>query len=191
MFKKPRTNADINLKKIIWDRYIGPGVKETLCPLCSTFKIENSVNSGFVAAHLVAAKFICEEKLNVFHVYPSCSSCNSECGDLTVFDYLFCRQRMNALKRLLNSIYRVFMEENGHNMSSEYNLIWKVLDHLYGPKRYPAGGGIINTKPIYEIARGEQLVMLGEKLRDMTLELQRISNEYQLVASSEIKPFML
>lgn len=191
MFKKPRTNADINLKKIIWDRYIGPGIKETLCPLCSTFKIENSVNSGFIAAHLVASKYVIEDKLNIFHVYPSCASCNSECGDLTVFDYLFCRQRTNALKKLINSVYRIFIEENGSNMLPEYHLIWKVLDHLYGPTRYPAGGGIINTKPIYEIARGEQLIILAERLNTLTRELQKLSNEYQLVANSEIKPFML
>lgn len=191
MFKKPRTNADANLKKIIWDRYIGPGIKETICPLCSTYKIENSVNSGFVAAHLVAAKFIIEEKLNIFHVYPSCASCNSECGDLTVFDYLFCRQRTNALRRLVTSVYKVFIEENANILTNEHKMIWKVLDHLYGPTRYLAGGGIINTKPIYEIARGEQLILLGEKLNTLTLELQRISHDYHLVASAEIKPFML
>jgi hypothetical protein len=191
MFKKPRTNADSNLKKIIWDRYIGPGIKETTCPLCSTYKIENNVNSGFVAAHLVASKFVIEEKLNIFHVFPSCSSCNSECGDLTVFDYLFCRQRINALKRLVKSVYKVFIEENGNILTNEHRLIWKVLDHLYGNTRYPAGGGIINTKPIYEIARGEQLVLLADTLTEKTQELVKLSNEYQLVASSEIKPFML
>lgn len=171
--------------------YIGPGIKDTVCPLCHTYKIEISTNSGFHAGHIVSAKYVIEDKLNIFHVYPCCAACNSECSDLCMFDYLFCRQRIHALKRLITSIYKVFMEENGHMLTPEHCLIWMVLEKLYGQKRYPAGGFIVNTKAIYEIARGEQLALLSEELTRQTEKLVKLSKEYQLVASAEIKPFLL
>ncbi len=190
MFKKPRTNADPTLKKLIWDVYIGPGIKEALCPLCGTYKIYQFSNSGYESAHIVSAKFN-TEPLNVFHIFPTCSSCNNECKDLCILDYLFCRGRLGALRKMINCIYRKFLEENADVIAPEDRLIWRVLDHLYGNKRFPAGGGIVNTKAIYEIAKGEQLSIISERLILLGKQIKDASLEYSLVAGSEVRPMKL
>ncbi len=178
-------NVDVALRRLIWDRYIGPGVKEIQCPLCSMYKIYQNANNGFEAAHIVAKKFNLE--LNVYQVYPSCSSCNSECKTMCLLDYLFARQRFNALKRIILQIYTIYLEEHGDTMTENEKLIWNVLDHLYGADRYPAGGGIENKTGIYAIAKSQQLSMLSEKISTITKSLQEVTREFAIVADNEIK----
>jgi hypothetical protein len=164
------------IKKMIWDVQLSSTLKEAPCPLCGIHKVYQFTNSGFEACHIVARKFSTEAP-SIYYLTVGCSACNNDCSDICVFDYLFCRQRLNALRRLIQIIYRKFIEEH--------------LDHLYGPRRFPAGGGIVNTKQIYEIARSEQLVILSEQICQTSQSLLKLSAEYALVAESEIKPMHL
>jgi hypothetical protein len=176
--KKVRRGVSSALKRRIWDTYIGPGIKEQLCPLCNVHRISATVNSGFDAAHIVAEKYLTED-LSHYYLYPSCASCNNECKDMCLLDFLFCIGRIKELRNVINNIYRVFTAEH------EPEFVWKILEHLYG--RFPAGGGLVNTKAIYEIARGEQLKVLATKMSLLAREMETASREFRDVTSAEIK----
>lgn len=174
-FKKSSNNATPALKKIIWDMYVGIGKQEALCGLCGINRIKNNTNSGFEAAHVVARGFLTED-LTVYYLYPSCSVCNNECKELCVFDFLYARQRIVELRKAIMIIYKRYTMEHEHELEPQDRLAHLILDHLYGPKRFPAGGGIQNTKQIYEIARSEQY----EYLREQTMQLERQLGEIQM-----------
>lgn len=180
--KARRTTVTPLLKRRIWDLYIGPGVKQQLCPLCSVYQISLVTNSGYEAAHIVADKYMTEE-LTHYYLYPSCASCNNECRNLCILDYLFTLGRMRELRGLIGKIYRVFVTE--HDEATRY--AWTILEHLYGPGRFPAGGGLVNTKAIYEIARGEQLLALGEEMTTLSKRLAQLASEFRDVSAAEIK----
>jgi hypothetical protein len=188
--KKISNNVTPTLKKIIWDMYVGIGKQEALCGLCGINRIKNNTNSGFEAAHVIARGFLTEE-LTVYYLYPSCSVCNNECKELCVFDFLYARQRIVELRKAIMIIYKRYITEHEHELEPQDRLAHLILDHLYGPKRFPAGGGIQNTKQIYEIARSEQY----EYLREQTKELERQLGEIQIQRSwlwdAVIKPMRL
>jgi hypothetical protein len=189
--KKPKSLAITPLlKKQLWTTYVGDAIKETACPLCGINKVYQFTNSGFEACHIVAKKFNSEVP-SIYYLIVGCSACNNNCADICVLDYLFCCQRINALRKIIQIIYGKFIEEHEHTLARENRLIWNVLDYLYGARRFPAGGGIVNTKPIYEIARSEQLVALSEEIAVVSQSLVRLSKEYALVAECEIKPMKL
>jgi hypothetical protein len=178
------------LKKLVWEVYVGSSIKEVICPLCGINQIYQFTNSGYEACHIVAKKFSTEIP-SIYYITVGCSACNNDCSDMCVFDHLFCRQRFGALRRMITIIYKKFIEEHEHSLANENRIIWNVLDYLYGTKRFPAGGGIINTKQIYEIARSEQLVLLSERIVGVSHTLQSLSREYAMVAECEIKPMQL
>ncbi len=191
LFKKSKSLAVTPaLKKQIWTVYIGDAVKETICPLCGITTVYQYNNSGFEACHIVARKFSTEQP-SIFYLTVGCSSCNNNCADICVLDYLFCTHRLGALRQMIQIIYGKFIEQHEHSLSNENRLIWNVLDYLYGSRRFPAGGGIVNTKQIYEIARSEQLILLSEQISRASQTLVRLSKEYSLVAETEIKPMQL
>ncbi len=191
LFKKSKSLAVTPaLKKQIWSTFVGDGVRETVCPLCGINKIYQFNNSGFEACHIIARKFSTEQP-SVYYLTVGCSSCNNNCADLCVLDYLFCTHRLTALRNMIRIIYAKFLEEHHHTLANDNRLIWNVLDHLYGSRRFPAGGGISNTKQIYEIARSEQLVALSSQITDLSKTLCQLSVEYAMVAETEIKPMQL
>lgn len=181
------SNVPLSLKKLSWEVFVGSSIKETVCPLCGIYQVYQSTNSGYEACHIVAKKFN-TEALSIYYITVGCSACNNECSDLCVLDYLFCRQRIGALRKLIRIIYGKFIEEHEHTLANEDRCIWNVLDYLYGQRRFPAGGGLVNTKQIYEIARAEQLALLIDDICKVTLKLEKLSKEYAMVAGTEIKP---
>ncbi len=184
-FKKPRKSISANLKKMAWEVFIGIGVKEALCSLCLTYKINSTINSGFEIGHIISAKYI--NDLNILYCYPICNICNNECSDSTIFDFLFVRGRYKQLKKLINQIYNVYVNQ-GDSLCIENSLnMWTLLDTLYGKKRFPAGGFIINSRSIYEIARSEHVKYIRNKILQITKELSVLSTELENVVSTEIK----
>ncbi len=152
-FKKPKTNVSANLRRQVWDLYIGPSQKIVACPLCGIDKISShDSNGGFQACHIVADKFFTGE-LSVYYLFPGCQLCNNNCSTLCIFDYLFCRGRIPQLRNLISKVVNAFISENVSTMNPEILLAPKILDYLYGKDRFRAGGGIVNTKQIFEIAR--------------------------------------
>jgi hypothetical protein len=158
-----------NLKKAIWDHYIGIGLNESICPLCGLYRIYKSQNSGYEAAHIVADKFFDGHELTSLYVFPSCTQCNNECRDLCLLDFLYVRERYGALRSMIWSIYTIY---NTLNPGEEW-MSWKLLNHLYGKERFAAGGGIVNTRQIYEIARNDQIQRIIKQTTELTAELQK------------------
>jgi len=175
------------LKRAIWDLHVGPGVKEALCPLCGVHGINATQNSGFEAAHIVARKFFVGD-LNLFSFVPSCGGCNNECEDLCVLDFLWVRARLSPLRRIIMTIYNAFMAQHAHELAYADRMAWRVLEHLYGPSRYPAGGGIVNTKAIYEIARAEQYFALVEECMALAAKQQALAIQLRALTEAIIQP---
>lgn len=178
------------LKKLCWDVYIGSSIKETVCPLCGLYQIYQSTNSGYEACHVVARKFN-SDALSIYYITVGCAACNNICADICILDYLFCRQRIGALRKFMQIVYTKFVEEHEHSLAMEDRMIWHVLDYLYGMRRFPAGGGIVNLKQIYEIARSEQMVLLTNEMCKIGARLQALSKEYAMVTECEIKPMRI
>jgi len=173
-----------NLKKAIWDIYIGIGIKRALCPLCGLKQINSSTNGGFDAAHIVADKYFYED-VNVLYFYPSCDICNNDCADLCIFDFLYVRHRLNALRKMISAIHHAFIAMHDGELAN--TMAPAILDYLYGFERFKAGGGIQNTKQIYEIARMVQYNELREKSAELNKEVQKLGKEMEELLSYEIK----
>lgn len=187
-FVAPKSkNVTPTLKRAIWDLHIGAGVREALCPLCGVHKIYATQNSGFEAAHVVARKFFVGE-LNVFSLVPSCAPCNNECDNTCVLDFLWVRARLGPLRQIIMVIYRAFVTHHAHELAQQDRMAWRVLEHLYGPARYGAGGGIINTKAIYEVARVEECAALTEEMARLAAQQQRLTFQLKSLMEAEIKP---
>jgi len=191
VFKKPKTTINQNLRRQIWEFYIGIGIKQTQCPLCGVCNISNyDVNGGFEACHIIANKFFNGE-LTKYYLFPGCSICNNECSKMCLLDYMWCRDRIVQLKFLLSKVLNGFINENKNDMEKNIQLGHKIIEHLYGTKRFPAGGGIENTKQIYELAR---LVHYEECIRyaiELSTKLKENAETLNLLTLSEIKTMQL
>lgn len=182
-FPKRQKTINSQLRKAVWDLYIGIGVAEALCPLCGITRIQRNTNSGFECAHIVASKFYTGDTLTTLYAYPSCSSCNNDCSDLCILDYLFVRQRYTVLRKMLWAIYTHYAVQHP---DEDHPVAWKVIRHLYGFDRYPAGGGIVNYRPIYEMARHEQLQQTLKRTQELNAELLAQSKLMQHLLEDKI-----
>ena len=178
------------LKRQCWERHIGIGILESPCPMCGIQRIFNNVNTGFEVAHIVSQQFV-NEDLTILYAYPSCRSCNNECGDMCVLDYLYCRGRIKQLKKLMMNMYELFLLSHGDELVKEHCMAWKVIDHLYGRTKFPAGGGIQNAKQIYEIARMEQYRKMSKESARLAKKLEKLGEEMSQLMECEIKTMSL
>lgn len=165
--KKSKTGITPALKKTIWDLYIGIGVQRAPCPICGVNELFRTINSGFEAAHIVADKYFCEE-LTSLYLFPCCKTCNNECRDYCLLDFVWCRERYNVLRRMIWDIFKHYQDL--HPDEPE-NQCWKILDHLYGDRRFPAGGGLVNTTPIFRIARLVQMDAILKQNQELNAQL--------------------
>lgn len=178
------------MKRQCWDRHIGIGTLTAYCPICSERKIDNNVNNGFQVLHIVSQRYL-NEDLTLLYAFPGCASCNNECSDMCVLDYLFCRGRLKQLKKLIMSMYDLFLLSHGDELAAQDCMAWKVIDHLYGLKRFPAGGGIQNRKQILELARIEQYRVMSKEAADLAKKLARIGQEMTDLMESKIETMNL
>lgn len=188
--KRSASNITPTLKRAVWDLYMGIGVQKALCSLCGINVIFGNTNSGFECAHMVARNFFYEE-LNVYYLFPSCATCNNQCRDLCVWDFLYVRARLGILRKAILAVYHYYLVEHQYDLASHDRLAHVILDHLYGPKRFPLGGGIQNTKQIYEIARDEQYQDLRLKTIELEKKLEEIQTLRRQLWEAEIKPLRL
>jgi hypothetical protein len=190
-FVKPQSKGCKNitpaLKRAIWDMHVGPGVKQIKCLLCGINEIYQTQNSGFDGAHIVARKYFADD-LSVFYVIPSCKVCNNECDNMCVLDFLWVRNRIAALRRIIMTLYDAFVAQHEHELQHKDRMAWRVLEHLYGPTRFPLGGGIQNTKAIYEIARAEQMTSILAQSAALAQKQQALAIQLRELTESEIKP---
>lgn len=176
-----------NLKHAVWDMYIGIGVQKALCPLCGIEYIHRNVNSGFECAHIVARNFF-TGNISVYYLHPSCDVCNNQCHDVCVFDFLWCRNRLAPLRKAVMAVYLAYVTEHEAQLAPQDRLIHLVLDHLYGDKRFPIGGGIVNKKQIYELARDEQFEWLRQRSAQLEGQLLELHQQRKWLMDAQIKP---
>jgi hypothetical protein len=188
--RKPSSGITPTLKRSVWEFYMGIGVQKALCSMCGINTISNNINSGFECAHVVARNFFYEE-LNVYYLFPACAVCNNQCRDMCVWDFMYARGRLGPLRKAVLGIYKVYLVEHEHELAPQDRMAHLILDHLYGPKRFPVGGGIQNTKQIYEIARAEQYEFLREQSLALERQLEEIQVQRRQLLEVEIKPMRL
>ena len=107
---------------------------------------------------------------------------------MCVLDFLWVRARITALRRIIMTIYTAFVTQHAHELAPADRMAWRVLEHLFGPSRYPAGGGIVNTKASYEIARAEQYAALVEEAARYAQEQQALALQLRALTEVDIKP---
>lgn len=182
---KTRKKIPQAMRMATWETYLGVNTKEGSCLVCGINKIYRNQTTGFEAAHIVADKFFVGE-LSPLYLIPCCSGCNSECSEICILDYMWCRHRLDALRHVITCIYRCFIATHSHQLGQ--HLMWKILDFLYGSERFKAGGGLVNTKAIYELARQVQLDMLVKESRSLSQKLEENGRLLRDLMDSEIKP---
>lgn len=184
------------LRVQLWELYIGIGVKQTTCPLCGLHDLMGPTqNSGFQACHIVANKFSPSTTgsgvMDVFYLFPGCPTCNNECADQCLLDFLYVRMRYKELRTMIRNIFRAFTAMHEKELAQHEGLCWRVLDHLYGSKKFPAGGGIENKWAIYQMANAEQMEEINKDIKHLTEQLSQRVTLLNKLACSEIKPFTL
>lgn len=104
---------------------------------------------------------------------------------------MWARGRLAPLRKVIMLIFQRYVTEHDHELAPDQRMAHLVLDNLYGPKRFPAGGGIQNTKQIYEIARAEQYQWLLEQSLQMEKKLGDLQVARQGLLEANIKPLRL
>lgn len=178
------------LKRQCWERHIGIGVIESACPMCGINRIYNNINSGFQVCHLISQRYL-NEDLTLLYAYPGCASCNNECGDLSIFDFLWCRGRINQLKKLMMSMYELFLLSHGDELAQHDRMAWKVIEHLYGFRKFPAGGGLVNRKQILELCRMEQYRLLAKESAKLAKKLAQLGSDMSDLMECKIETLNL
>lgn len=183
--KKKRKAIPPELRRQVWQTYMPSGAKEALCPLCNERPIQSSkTKAGFECAHIVCHSFM-DQELSVLFLFPSCPSCNNECEEVCLLDYLWQRSMHTQLRRMIRSIYDAYISLNPE-LSTKDLLMWNVLARLYGYERFKLGGGIVNEIAIYTLARSEHMLMLNERIQRLQREFQAAADEMREVAEAKI-----
>lgn len=189
---EPPTKKSVSssLKHAVWDTYIGIGVQKALCQLCLLRTIHSNVNSGFECAHIVARVHL-NESPTIYYLYPSCEVCNNQCRNDCIFDFLWARNRLAPLRKALLAVFKHYVTEHEHELAVQDRMIHLVLDTLYGSQHFPLGGGIVNKKQIYEIARVEQYEDLLNESNELEKRLLLLHQQRKNLMEAEIKPTRL
>jgi hypothetical protein len=185
---KKRKGIPSVLRKAIWDIHIGTNVRDVSCPLCLSNRITQSEITGFEIGHVVPYKWLGDDNFSVYYGYPICRQCNSEMSDTNLLDYLFARHRLTQLRRFITSVYHAYLAEFGSELSQESRQMWRILQTLYGSQKWLSGGGILNEKAIYEIARSENICLLNHQIAERNREVSRLVLELLAVADAQILP---
>jgi hypothetical protein len=120
-----------------------------------------------------------------------CSSCNNECSSLCLLDFLWCRGRITPLRNLMSCVFNTFINEHKNDMKPIDLQGHKIIEHLYGENRFPAGGGIKNTQQIYEVARLVHYQELIEEGAQLSKKLKENAESLTLLMESKIQMMKL
>lgn len=180
MEEKKRRRGGSDHRKRIWAWMFGTD-KKAPCPLCGECEIFSGENtsSPFEAAHIVAHVWSKEDEAertlgeHVFHMIPCCKTCNDATGTQCVWDFLFLSSRMHLLRTIAWKWFTAYKNNLPATVEASQGILWKLVDNLFGPTRYPLGGGIVYTEEIYRALYMLQL----QKLQERQLELTRMSVE--------------
>lgn len=187
---KQRKRGGSEHRKRIWGWLFGTD-KKAPCPLCGECDIYSGENttSPFEAAHIVAHAFSKDEEAersmgeHVFYVVPCCKTCNDATGTQTIWDFLYTSSRTHLMRTLAWKWFTAYSNNFPATVEHCDNILWKLVDHLFGAKRYPNGGGVKYTNQIYPILYYLQL----QKLQERSLELLKVLDETQKLSESVLK----
>ena len=170
---------------------MGIGVQEANCPVCGLNRIYKSLANGFEAAHIVASGYCTTEDNSVLYLYPSCGTCNLECRTLCLLDFMYGRGRLQQLRDMLLGIYHAFTQIYHYDLAAHDHMMWKIIRHLYGPDRFKAGGGLQNTRQIYEQCRMLQYRELLDEAKELSEKLENNAKMIKTLMNCEIKPMKI
>lgn len=169
-------------------------------PASTNTEYESSINgnasgtgkifSGNAAVAASAAASVAANA-DVFYLFPGCQTCNNECAEQCLLDFLYTRLRYKQLRAFIWSIFCAYTTIHENELAQHEGLCWRVLDHLYGKKRFPAGGGIENTWAIYQMANAEQMKHLNEEIGKLSAQLSHRITLLNALSNTEIKPMFL
>lgn len=187
---KQRKRGGSEHRKRIWGWMFGTD-KKAPCPLCGECDIFSGENttSPFEAAHIVAHAFSKDEEAErslgeqVFYVVPCCKTCNDATGTSCIWDYLYMTSRTHLLKTLAWKWFVAYSNNFPATVENAQGFLWKLVDNLFGPTRYPNGGGIRYTNQVYPILYMLQLA----KLQERQLELVKTAAETHKLMESLLR----
>jgi transcription elongation factor Elf1 len=169
--KKPKTAITDRLREVIWMMHHGVHEKDATCLVCGQNKLSFRTKGSWEAAHIVAETFAMDP-LSEFSILPCCPTCNSETRTKCIFEVLWDRGRMDAIRKICQSIYLAYNQRK--EPCDRVPILWILIKQLYGFKKHAAGGGIpmYLEQPIYEILSLYQIHILNEEVVSLSRELQ-------------------
>lgn len=167
---KQRKRGGSEHRKRIWGWLFGTD-KKAPCPLCGECEIYSGENttSPFEAAHIIAHAFSRDEEAerslgqHVFYMVPCCKICNDATGTDCIWDFLYMSSRRHLLCSLAWKWFIAYRNNFPATVDHCQGILWRLFEHLFGPSRYPDGGGIKYTNQIYYTLYMLQLQKLQEE----------------------------
>lgn len=167
------TAVSKTLRLSVWDMFAGPNKTKIKCFMCGRHELNKTQAKQWDASHIVARHYH-RRKPCRFDLIPACPACNNECSDMTIFDFLWVRERYTQLGKIIRSIYKAFREESPERFEDEFNSeAWLVLQHFYAGKHFLSGGGIVNQRQIFNFVKTIQSQDEYESLRKYTQKIKR------------------
>jgi hypothetical protein len=88
-------------------------------------------------------------------------------------------------------MYDLFLLSHGDELAEQDRMAWKVIEHLYGPRKFPAGGGLVNRKQILELCRMEQYRIMAKESAKLAKKLAAMAQNMQMLMECKIETLNL
>lgn len=169
-------NVSKKLREKVWEMYAGPNKKEMKCFLCNHTILKRYETAGWQGCHVVAQLYH-SRKPTKFDLVPGCAACNRENSDICLLDFLWCKDRLRQLEKIIRIIYQAWSEAYPVEFQDRCDgLACNLLRHLFADE-FKMGGGIKNRQ-IYDIANNVQRKVELEKI---VKYLQKINRANMIV----------
>lgn len=89
------------------------------------------------------------------------------------------------------SMYDLFLLSHGDELAEQDRMAWKVIEHLYGSRKFPAGGGLVNRKQILELCRMEQYRVLAKESAKLAKKLAQLGQDMSDLMECKIETLNL
>ena len=183
---KRSTRVPKTLRLAIWDMYAGTNKCIIKCMMCRGVEMNRIKSKQWEAGHIVAEKFHLKKPCR-YDLIPICPGCNNQCSDICIFDFLWGIERYKSLEHIIRAITNAFIEQNPDQFEDDFNSeTWRILKHFYAGDSFRAGGGLMNEKQIYTLAKQLQIQDEMLKISKYSKKIKR-SNEIVQKCSKRIK----
>jgi hypothetical protein len=178
--KKPKTAINDRLREVIWMIHHGVHEKDAICLVCGQNTISFRTKGSWQAAHIVAETFAMDP-LSEFSILPCCPPCNAETRTKCIFEVLWDRGRMDAIRKICQSVHLAYNQRK--EPYDRVPILWLLIKQLYGFEKHSAGGGIpmYLERPIYELLSVHQMRILNEEVVGLSHQLQEKTQLMEMV----------